>query len=33
MYSGDYTKERKRHLKNKTVQQIGKELFGLQKTI
>ena len=31
--SGDYTKERKKYLKNKTVKQIGKEILELQKTI
>jgi hypothetical protein len=30
---GDYTKERKKYLKNKTVKQIGKEILELQKTI
>jgi len=31
--SGDYTKERKKYLKKKTVKQIGKEILELQKSI
>jgi hypothetical protein len=31
--SGDYTRERKKFLKKKTVQQIGKEILELQKTL
>ena len=31
--SGDYTKERKKYLKNKTVKQIAKEILELQKSI
>jgi hypothetical protein len=31
--SGDYTQERKQYLKKKTVQQIGKEILELQKSI
>ena len=30
---GDYTKDRKKYLKNKTVKQIGKEILELQKTL
>ncbi len=30
---GDYTKERKRTLKKKTVKQIGKEILELQKSL
>jgi hypothetical protein len=30
--SGDYTQERKKYLKKKTVKQIGKEILALQKT-
>lgn len=30
--SGDYTRERKKYLKKKTVKQIGKEILDLQKT-
>ena len=30
--SGDYTKDRKKYLKNKTVEQIGKEILELQKS-
>jgi len=30
--SGDYTRERKKYLKKKTVKQIGKEILALQKT-
>ena len=30
--SGDYTRERKKYLKKKTVKQIGKEILELQKT-
>jgi len=29
---GDYTRERKKYLKKKTVKQIGKEILELQKT-
>jgi hypothetical protein len=31
--SGDYTKERKKYLKNKTVKQIGNEILELQKSL
>jgi len=31
--SGDYTKERKKYLKNKTVKQIGEEILHLQKSL
>jgi hypothetical protein len=31
--SGDYTRERKKFLKKKTVKQIGKEILELQKTL
>lgn len=31
--SGNYTQERKQYLKKKTVQQIGKEILELQKSI
>jgi hypothetical protein len=30
--SGDYTQDRKKHLKNKTVKQIGKEILEMQKS-
>jgi hypothetical protein len=30
--SGDYTKERKKSFRKKTVQQIGKKIFELQKS-
>ena len=30
---GDYTKDRKKYLKNKTVKQIGEEILELQKNI
>lgn len=30
--SGDYTKERKKYLRKKTVKQIGKEILHLQKS-
>ena len=31
--SGDYTKERKKNLRKKTVKQIGKEILELQKSL
>jgi len=31
--SGDYTKERKKYLKRKTVKQIGKEILHMQKSL
>jgi len=31
--SGDYTRERKKSLKKKTVKQIGKEILELQKSL
>jgi hypothetical protein len=31
--SGDYTQERKNYLKKKMVQQIGKEILDLQKSL
>jgi hypothetical protein len=31
--SGDYTKERKKYLKKKTVKQIGEEILHLQKSL
>jgi len=31
--SGDYTKDRKKYLKNKSVKQIGNEILELQKTL
>ena len=31
--SGDYTKERKKYLRKKTVKQIGKEILELQKSL
>jgi hypothetical protein len=31
--SGDYTKERKKYLKKKTVKQIGEEILNLQKSL
>jgi len=31
--SGDYTKERKKYLKKKTVKQIGKEILQMQKSL
>ena len=31
--SGDYTKERKKYLKNNSVKQIGKEILELQKSV
>jgi len=31
--SGDYIKDRKKYLKNKTVKQIGKEILELQKSV
>jgi hypothetical protein len=31
--SGDYTKERKKYLKKKTVKQIGKEILHMQKSL
>ncbi|MCX6690361.1 MAG: hypothetical protein NTZ39_11845 [Methanoregula sp.] len=31
--SGDYTKERKKYLKNKTVKQIGNEILELQRSL
>ena len=31
--SGDYTQDRKKYLKNKTVRQIGKEIFELQRSL
>jgi len=31
--SDDYTKERKRYLKNKTVKQIGDEILELQRSL
>jgi hypothetical protein len=30
--SGDYTQDRKKHLKNKSVKQIGKEIIEMQKS-
>ena len=30
---GDYTRDRKKYLKNKTVRQIGNEILELQKTL
>ena len=30
--SGDYTKDRKKYLKNKTVNQIGKDILEMQKS-
>jgi hypothetical protein len=31
--SGDYTKERKKYLRKKTVKQVGKEILELQKSL
>ena len=31
--SGDYTQDRKKYLKKKTVKQIGKEILELQKSL
>jgi hypothetical protein len=31
--SGDYTKERKKYFKKKTVKQIGEEILDLQKSL
>jgi hypothetical protein len=31
--SGDYTQDRKKYLKNKTVKKIGKEILELQKSL